>query len=495
MRYLLACLCALCCCLSACGAKENGRTRYENLAATPFEGGFPRVEDVERLKDEIYFQRAVLSYIWALPALTTAAMREGKDAAFGPGYNVMPVWKERLNAKTLITTPNADVIYGLGFLDLKAGPLVVEVPPDLQGVFDDAFQRPLYSEGLIAGKLWCGDVGLPGPDKGKGGKYLLLPPDYTGAVPNGYFAFRSRTYVVMAFWRGFFQDPGDLGETVRNMEKTRIYPLGGEKTAPPMRFPNASPVAADMLYPKDGRAFALLARVIDHEFVDPADMEMRGMLAGIGIVKGKPFRPEPGRAVLLDAAARTANKYAHALVYSQEGGNALSYPDRQWKTAFPDNAEFMAESYSNIDSRTVFFANAFSASPGMAVNMENVGAKYPSTFRDAAGEFLHGSNTYKATLPANVPAALFWSLTAYDPLTSSQLDNGQPFPSLNSMDRPVTNPDGSIDIYLGPRSPGEGKNWIRTLPGQGFFVILRLYGPTRAFFDKTWVPGDLVRQP
>ncbi|MNV75473.1 hypothetical protein D3C71_1687610 [compost metagenome] len=88
---------------------------------------------------------------------------------------------------------------------------------------------------------------------------------------------------------------------------------------------------------------------------------------------------------------------------------------------------------------------------------------------------------------------MFWSATAYDSITASGLDNGQPFPSLNTMDKPQENSDGSIDIYFGPASPGSGKNWIRTLPGKGFFVILRLYGPTKAFFDQQWKPGDLKR--
>jgi hypothetical protein len=84
-------------------------------------------------------------------------------------------------------------------------------------------------------------------------------------------------------------------------------------------------------------------------------------------------------------------------------------------------------------------------------------------------------------------------VTVYDPVTGSGLANGQPFPSINTMDKPTTNTDGSTDIFFGPNSLGDGKNWLRTVPGQGFFVILRIYGPTQAFFDKTWVPGDIEK--
>ena len=123
--------------------------------------------------------------------------------------------------------------------------------------------------------------------------------------------------------------------------------------------------------------------------------------------------------------------------------------------------------------------------------MENVGAKYPASFVDASGAFLSGSKSYKLNLPKGIPAALFWSVTVYDSMTAAQVQNGQPFSSINTMDKPPTNPDGSTEVYLGPQSPGEGKNWIKTIPGEGFFVILRLYGPTKAFFDKSWKPSDI----
>src|SRR5271169_4105387 len=162
--------------------------RYDALANAPFAAGFLAKTDIAALKDELVFQRAVQSYLWALPALNMYGMKEGSEKVFGKGYNILPIFKDRLNAKTLITTPNSDVIYALGYLDLKEdGPLVIDVPPGLQGILDDFWQRPIRSEGQIDGREWAGDVGLPGPDHGKGGKYLILPPDYKGPVPSVYF--------------------------------------------------------------------------------------------------------------------------------------------------------------------------------------------------------------------------------------------------------------------------------------------------------------------
>src|SRR5215470_6537994 len=262
-----------------------------------------------------------------------------------------------------------------------------------------------------------------------------------------------------------------------------------------MQFPNASAVPANMLYPTDGSAFDVLARFIEHEYVDLADMEMRGMLATLGIEKGKPFNPDSRLRDLLDKGAKTAFRIGHTDIYEPSAmvSNGLFYSDRRWLNVFPGNATFTASTFNYIDPREGYFTVAYSTSPGMAVNIVNVGAKYPVSFVDASGEFLRGASSYRLHLPKNIPAALFWSVTVYDPVTGSGLDNGQPFPSINTMDKPATNADGSTDIYFGPTTPGDGKNWLRTLPNNGFFVILRIYGPTQAFFDKTWKTGDIEK--
>src|SRR5689334_22391067 len=194
------------------------QSHYDELSNMPFKEGYVAKDNVPTLLDESFFERAVQTYLWAMPALNMYGMKEGSEKVFGKGYNVLPIWKQRLNAKTLITTPNSDVIYALGYLDLKEDrPIVIEVPPGLQGILDDFWQRPIPSVGEIDGRKWAGDVGLPGPDKGKGGKYLILPPDYTGEIPTGYYTYRSGTYGVFVFWRGFFKNPHALAEPVRVM--------------------------------------------------------------------------------------------------------------------------------------------------------------------------------------------------------------------------------------------------------------------------------------
>ena len=220
------------------------------------------------------------------------AMKEGSEAKFGKGYNVLPIWKKRLNAKTLVTTPNSDVIYAMGYLDLKQdGPIVIEAPPGLQGILDDFFQRPIPSEGRIDGRMWYGDVGLPGPDKGKGGK---------SSDPAARLHGQSSRRVLDATLANL-RRVRLLARVLQGSEATRLAGEGHAanahlsafgKAAKAMQFPDASGVPVNMLYPRDGSAFDLLKRAIDAEYVDPADLDMRGMLAAIGIVKDQPFSPD-----------------------------------------------------------------------------------------------------------------------------------------------------------------------------------------------------------
>src|SRR5271168_2724594 len=198
-------------------------THFDELANIPFADGRPTKETAQTLRDELLFQRATQTYLWALPLINTLGMQVGSEKTFGVGYNVLPIWKQRLDAKTLVTTPNSDVLYAMSYVDLgKEGPLVMEAPPELQGILLDYWQRPIPVDG---GKFF-GDVGLAGPDGGKGGKFLLLPPGYKGLVPKkGYYVYRSGTNHVFIFLRKFFEDPKNLTPGVAHLEQTKVYPL------------------------------------------------------------------------------------------------------------------------------------------------------------------------------------------------------------------------------------------------------------------------------
>jgi hypothetical protein len=446
--------------------------------------------EAESLRDELFYQRAIYAYMTMLPALNVIGMRDGSEKAFGKGYNVLPIWKDRMDSRTWVPTPNADVIYSMSYLDLKeTGPLVVNAPPNVIGMFTDFFQRTIT------------DVGAIGPDRARGGLYLLLPPGYRGHVPNSYFAFESSTYNVFLFFRtvmGKGDGAPDPGPAVVAAEKTRVYPLWEDlKKVRPMKFPNASGVRVSMMYPTDFEYWTKLKDFVDYEPVAAIDPELRGVLASIGIIKGEPFKPTAKQRELLNKAVVTAPRMILALAQlGREDGRNKYYKDRQWEIAWAGaTAEWMQESYLDVNTRTRFFQYAYSSAPAMVMNTTGAGSKYPYTIRDAKGEFLNGSNSYRLRLPPNPPAALFWAATAYNVTDGTMPETEQLLPSTNGYYDIPENDDGSTDIWFGPKKPKGAVDaaFIQTIPGRNFVVALRLYGAEHAFYDQTWKPDDFVK--
>jgi len=478
--------------------------RFDELANLPFKDNRPTEQTAQALRDELLFQRATQAYLWALPLINTLGMKYGSEKVFGAGYHVLPVWKKRLDAKTLVTTPNSDVIYAMSYVDLgKDGPLVFEAPPGLQGILLDFWQRPIPGPTGFAG-----DVGFFGPDKGKGGKYLLLPPGYSKPVPAGHFAYRSDTNNVFVFLRSFYQDPSNLTPAVALVERSKIYPLGAQASAKPMVFPDASGTPANMLPVSGAAAFDQIKQLVDAEPLGLAEPDSRGLLAAIGIVKGQPFSPDAHAREILDRAAKTGYKMSRVIGFQDVVSNRSLrvYPDRRWLNPFADGTPTnptgaldmewrnVAGGFVDLDARIWMFTDYYSISPGMVSQTPGMGAKYMIAFTDSAGTPLSGAGNYRVNLPANIPAANFWSVTLYEAENASGLANGQAFPSLGLRDKPAQNADGSTDLYLGPAAPaGRQANWLATVPGKGYFAILRLYGPTEPAINKTWKPGDIEK--
>jgi len=467
---------------------EHGTT--SRLVRQINDGNWLPQEEVESLRDELFYQRAIHAYVTMLPALNVIGMRDGSEAQFGSGYHVLPIWKDRMDSRTQVPTPNADVIYSMSYLDLKeTGPLVVNAPANVIGMFTDFFQRTIT------------DVGAIGPDRARGGLYLLLPPDYTGHVPGGYFTFTSSTYNVFLFFRTIMaQGDGlpDPAPAVTLAEQTRLYPLWAEeKSVPAMEFPNASPVRVDMMYPTDATYFAKLKEFVDYEPVTAIDPELRGVLASIGIVKGRPFEPEDWQRAQLERAVETAPRMILASVQAGRADRRnYYYEDRQWEVAWAGaTAEWMQETYLDVDARSRFFQYAYSSAPAMNNHTTGAGSKYPYAIRDADGEFLDGTNTYRLHLPPDIPAALFWAVTAYNVTDGTMPETQQMLPSTNGYYDLPKNDDGSIDVWFGPEQPDGVVDaaFIQTVPGRNFVGCLRLYGTTAAFYDQTWKPDDIAR--
>ena len=501
---VLSSVAMVCLSASAAHAAADNHSRFEALANLPFEQNRATPQTATTLMQELAFQQATQAYLWAMPLINTLGMKFGSERVFGAGYNILPIWKDRLDPKTLVTTPNSDVIYGMGYVDMgETGPIVFEAPPNLQGILLDFWQRPIPVDG---GKFF-GDVGLPGPDAGKGGKFLVLPPGYSGEVPSGYYVYRSGTNNVFIFLRAFYQDPNDLSPAVSLMEQANIYPLNlPEAERKPMKFPNASGVPANMLPRSDVTAFDQLKWLADREGENLASADGLGLLANIGIVAGRPFEPDGATRAMLNAAAMTAYKMSRVIGMTSEiGGRDLRvWKDRQWVNPInnvsepgPDKSIDLTwrnktAGFIEIEPRVWMFTDYYSISPGMVSQTPGKGAAYEVVFKDSDGEPLSGDVSYKVTLPPNIPAELFWSLTLYEAENASGLaTEARRFPSLGSRDKPMQNADGATDLYIGPKPPqGKEANWLPTAPGRGFFAILRLYGPEEAAIDYSWKPGD-----
>jgi hypothetical protein len=447
-------------------------------------------QEAEALRDELFYQRAINVYQTMLPALNTIGMRDGSEAIFGKGYNVLPIWKDRMDSRTWVPTPNADVIYSMSYLDLKeTGPLIVAAPANVIGMFTDFFQRTIT------------DVGLIGPDRARGGQYLLLPPDFDGQIPQGYFAFKSRTYNVFLFFRTIMPK-GDNGPdpkpAVALAEQTRVYPLWApEKDIKPMQFPNGSGKHINMMYPVDNSYWTKLKAFVDYEPVVAIDPELRGVLASIGIIKGQPFNPTAKQQELLQKAVETAPRMILALrQLGRSDDRQLYYKDRQYQNTWAGaTSEWLQDSYLDVNQRMSYFQIAYSSAPAMVMRTLDAGSKYPFTTKDANGEFLKGSNGYKLHLPPNPPAKLFWAVTAYNITDGTMVEAPQLMPSINGFNKVATNSDGSVDLWFGPTKPtgAPDSNWIQTVGGRNFLVALRLYGTGVEFFDQTWKPDDVVK--
>ncbi len=468
---------------SAIMTPDKVETRIGTL---DFFDGLPSDETVQRVYDNLDFMRGVEAFLNFIPATSIEGMRRGMVEIGAKRSNQVVIFDQLMDSNPLFLTGNTDTVYASAILDLERdGPTVVEIPPGSgPGTVNDAFFRFVV------------DMGSPGPDRGKGGKYLILPSGYEGQVPDGYFTATSPSYVNWLILRGFLVDgrPDAASQMFRGGLK--IYPLDQAGRPPAMEFINGSTVAFNTVHANNYQFYEELHTVIDREPLVLIDPELRGLLAGIGIQKGKPFQPDARMKAILEEAVAVGNATSRAILFRPRENGAYLYEKSGWFTAFIGGSHEWLRDNGNggryLDARTMFFYGATVNTPAMVAKMVGVGSQYAYNATDTDGNYLDGSKSYRLNIPADVPAKDFWSVVAYDPQTRSELQTSQPFPSKNNKrDDLIDNEDGSVDLYFGPQAPaGKERNWVETVPGKGWMVLIRLYGPLEPWFDKTWRPGE-----
>jgi hypothetical protein len=454
------------------------------IGTLEFYDGFPTEKTVELVYDNLDFLRGVETFLTAMPAASIHAIREGFRDVGVSRNGIIISTEDLMDAHSLFLTPNTESVYIMTALDLSDGPVVVESPPNTLGMVNDFFFR------------YVSDMGNAGPDKGQGGKYLYLPPDWEGEEPEGFFTYRSPTYMNIMFWRGFLVE-GDPGPAIASAKETlKVYPLSGEADAAPMAFYNVSGKYYNTIHSNDMEFYSELKAVIDTEPAYAFSSEILGLLASIGIEKGKALSPDARLQDILEEAVAVGNATARAISFRARDPRAYYYEGSGWFTAFVGGShEFLTESGArDLDARTMFHYPYTAVTPAMAMQIVGVGSQYGVITVDTDGNYLDGSRSYSLTLPAGIPAKDFWSFVNYDPQTRSILQTPTTAqPSVSSQSGEVqANDDGSVTVWFGPEPPpGKSSNWVPTVPGKGWFTVLRLYGPLESWFDKSWRPGEI----
>ncbi len=437
----------------------------------------------EELRERAIHRRAVEAVIWGMPAVNYERMLQAATDN-GATLNQVVYWSRPVNSKNQTLTPNPDTIYLNPFYDTSRGPVVVEIPPAdenhvIVGSFDVSWQNALA------------DVGPAGEDKGKGAKYLVLPPGYKESPPEGYIVLQSETYRGFVILRSNFKSrsDADIKSAVDHGKKVKVYPLGGDPGS--TVFVDAYDKAFDATIPYDPTFFELLDRFVQAEPWLTRDKAMINPLKTIGIEKGKPFKPDAKTRAILEKAVQEARGLI-GLNY-EAGFDPPFFTGTRWGLPVPkDTRDGMGTKFADpneygIDGRAVMYHMAY-----FSPRVLGAGQFYLLNVRDKTGQALEGNKIYRLAVPPDAPIEQYWSVTAYDRETHA-LIVGMPRPSLASNDTKVQkNADGSTDVYFGPKAPaGKESNWVPTDPKRKFELLFRLYGPKKALFEKAWTLPDV----
>jgi hypothetical protein len=463
---------------------DSVQTRY--AGELTFVDGFPTDETIAKADDFADTARAFELFGSGMATASMYAMLKGhRDIGVVPNRTIA-ITETLMDAKSLWLTPNTTTPYAHAEINVKNGPVVIEVGSPVISILDDAYF------------LYVADIGLGNPkDAGKGGKYLIVGKDYKGVIPEGYIVYKTNTYRHWLLTRPYQLPSESLEQTLTKFKATfKIYPLADAKNPEPMEYIDISGKRYNTLHATDETIYNELNEVIQYEAANTGDPEILGLAKAIGIQKGKEFKPDARMQKILIEASSLANAAFRGVMYKPSNPNAYFYEDRKWFSPLASGShEFIDDNGARgLDDRVGMHFFATGITPFMVTPAVGQGSVYAVGSMDSNGVMLDGGKTYSVTLPGAVPAVNFWSFMVYDTHTRSILETDQKTGGVDShLAGMKTAEDGSITIFFGPKAPaGQENNWVQTVPGKGFHSLLRLYGPGQEWFDKTWRPGDYI---
>jgi len=469
--------------------EANMVVKETSIGTLKFQRSFPTEETSKLLKKERRSQRAIQAYIWALPIASMADYLYTFEESLG--YKMGDFFRVNANYYDDIKyaiTGNGTTDYILGWIDTDMGPWVIDVPEGpTAGFINDMWQRPVV------------DLGIPGINKGKGGKHLVLGPDTEvpeGAIEAGYNIVRSPNRFNTLVHRSFFTKDEEA-EAYFKIFKLYRYGTTPPETKP-INYNNGKVWSSNQ--PRGMMFWERLKWIIDLEPMHERDGFFYAFLKDLGIEKGKAFNPSAEMTELLTDAVIVGEAMAIDNDWNSEL-EAKHWMGNQWENAICVELDQKAPTHYQLDERAAWFYEALTTSKGMKNStVEGIGSAYLGTPKDADGDYLDGSKMYTLHVPPNVPTGRFWSLTLYDPDNRYILLNPQKKFEVSSQREkttPYPNEDGSYDIYIGPDAPEDPKmaekNWIPTVPGKGWFAYFRIYGPMNAHFNKEWLLPDIEK--
>lgn len=450
----------------------------QTLGELNFKDGYPSDETISKVQRYMFVQRAVTAFTDGIPITSMYAIVEGLKSIGGEANKTVAITEQLFDKNSIWLTPNTTTPYGMAEVNVKDGPVVIDLHTPVMGFIDDAFFK------------YVGDLGIGNPsDGGRGGKYFVVHDSYKGEIPAGYIVLKTSTYRHWLIMR-----LSDL-DAISQFKKTfKMYRFGEET---PVKYINYSGVEMNTVHANNEDFYTELNEVIQYEPVSSGDPLYRGLLATIGIQKGKIFKPEDEQHVLLKEAAAIANVHARSEAFKPTNEEMYVFgEDRKWFFPFGSTMsyQFKQDGRIFIDDRTAFHYLATGITPLMTAQFDGKGSSYIVATSDSQNKAFDGNEIYTVTLPPNPPMKQFWSFMVYDNQSRGILSTNQISGGFDSREDVVMNNDGSVTVTFSAKKPKGKSNWVQTLPDKGFFVMYRMYSPTKDWHDRKYMIGDLIKK-